>query len=193
MIARLWLRLKVWGRRLTIAGACLYVLAVIDMSTSYEPTCPLEEHTFAGQKFDIEICLNQGVYEQRYLGLGVYAKSGQLLAVRKSTFDTRINTNYLAFEDDKIRYSHFPESMHDDGPADCVLKMPPGRLDWIEARLPGGIPGLGHCAREDRQIIYKAIDAWEAWEPGYLQRRREAALAKKAAQTDAPAAEASRP
>jgi hypothetical protein len=39
--------------------------------------------------------------------------------------------------------------------------MPPTWVDWLEARLPGGIPGVNHCGKASYEEVSRAQDLWE--------------------------------
>lgn len=155
-----WQTAKKWAKRLAIAFGVLYVLGVVEKSVPRPPQCPIEQHTFQGQKFDIELCLNIHDGSER-IGIFVYAPNGGLLAWRGATFAQESRLNYMAIEDTKIRYSDDPLNA-DDLPADCVLNMPPSWIDWLDARLPGGIPGVDHCGKASREVVNKALDQWDA-------------------------------
>lgn len=158
--AATWQSLKKWSKRGVITFLVLYILLTMDsLFSTATPSCPIERHTFEGQTFDVELCYDVG---QRILGLGfgVYSTEGKLLAWRSSTFDPESRLNYLAIDDSMIRYSDSPMDRINP-PADCVLNMPPTWLDWLEARLPGGIPGLSHCGSASLQVVDKAQAQWE--------------------------------
>lgn len=175
-----WLTLKKWIKRIAIIFAVLYILGVLDRSFPGPPECPVEEHAFADQKFDIEFC-HRYVSDRQYIGIGVYSKDGALLAWRWATFANESPLNYMAIEATQIRYSDDPLN-NEEVPADCVLHMPPTGLDWLEARLPGGIPGVGHCGKATQPEIRKARDQWNL---------RVAAEEKKKRAQSAPAHQAS--
>lgn len=154
-----WQKIKKWGKWIAMAFGVIYVLGVIDQSLPRPPQCPIEEHRFQGKKFNIELCLNLHDNSER-IGIFVYSKEGALLAWRGATFAKESPLNYMAIEDTVIRYSDDP--LNDvDVPADCVLNMPPTWVDWLEARLPGGIPGVNHCGKATYSEIRKARDQWQ--------------------------------
>jgi hypothetical protein len=153
-------RIIKWATRIAIIFGVIYVLAVIDKSLSRQPQCPIEEHSFQGEKFDVELCLNLHDNSQR-IGIFVYAKNGGLLAWRGATFARESPLNYLAIEDTMIRYSDDISDLSSASiPEDCVLNMPPTWVDWLEARLPGGIPGVNHCGTVSDEISAKARQSW---------------------------------
>lgn len=149
-----------WVKRIAIAFGALYVLAVIEQSLPRQPQCPVEEHSFQGKKFDIELCLNLHDNSQR-IGIFVYEKNGGLLAWRGATFAKESPLNYMAIEDTMIRYSDDTSDLSSASiPEDCVLNMPPTWVDWLEARLPGGILGVKHCGTVSDEISAKARQSW---------------------------------
>jgi hypothetical protein len=154
------LHLKKWSRRALYASAFVYLLLLALVNIEPYPACPLEEHQFAGKDFDIEFCaLGGGRYDEK-MRLRVYDKSGHMLAWRIATFANESRLNYMAIEDTMIRYSDDPLNQR-DSPADCILHMPPTWTDWLEARLPGGIPGLNHCGKASYEEVSKAQDQWD--------------------------------
>ena len=155
-----WQAARKWGKRIVIAFSVLYVIGVIEKSLPRPPQCPMEQHSFQGQKFDIELCLNIHDNSER-VGFFVYSSNGGLLAWRGATFAQESRLNYMAIEDTMIRYSDASLNA-DDLPADCVLNMPPSWIDWLDARLPGGIPGVDHCGKASREVVKKALDQWDA-------------------------------
>ena len=167
-----WHVIKKWIRRIAIGLATLYLLSVVLWSWPRHPTCPVEKHSFNGQKFDVEFCWNHAS-DRQYIGIGVYSEGGRLLAWRWATFAKESPLNYMAIEDTMIRYSDDPMNQ-EDSPADCVLNMPPTRLDWLEARLPGGIPGVSHCGKASFAIIQKARDQWAIREDAENQKHEQA-------------------
>ena len=144
---------------IAVLGVILFLLDVIDRSLPRPPQCPVETHNFSGQKFDIEICLGN-TSDREHLSLWVYSKDGAILAWRRGTFAKESRLNYMAIEDSMIRYSDSPMDRINP-PADCVLNMPPTWVDWLEARLPGGIPGVNHCGTADEAVVTQAQDQWE--------------------------------
>jgi hypothetical protein len=132
----------------------------------------VEEHSFNGQKFDIEICSGYGS-DRGYVGILVYSKEGEFLAWRRGTFAKESRLNYMAIEDTMIRYSDDPMN-REDLPADCVLNMPPTWVDWLEARLPGGIPGVNHCGVVSDEISAKARSSWRIREEAENQKHEQA-------------------
>jgi hypothetical protein len=93
--------------------------------------------------------------------LRVYDKAGKLLAWRIPTFAKESRLNYMAIEESLIRYSDDTSDLRSASiPADCVLNMPPTWVDWLEARLPGGIPGVHHCGVVSDDISAKARQSW---------------------------------
>lgn len=167
-----WQVIKMWGRRIAIGLVAVYLLSVVLWSWPRNPTCPVEEHSFNDQKFDVEFCLNHAS-DRQYIGIGVYSKGGGLLAWRWATFAKESPLNYMAIEDTMIRYSDDPMDQ-ENSPADCVLNMPPTRLDWLEARLPGGIPGVSHCGKASFSIIQKARNQWAIREEAENQKHEQA-------------------
>jgi hypothetical protein len=167
-----WQIIKRWGRRIAIVFASLYVLDTIYASLPRTPQCPVEEHSFNGQKFDVEFCWNH-VSDRQYIGIRVYSKEGAYLARRWATFAKESPLNYMAIEDTMIRYSDDPMDQ-ENSPADCVLNMPPTRLDWLEARLPRGIPGVSHCGKASFSIIQKARNQWAIREEAENQKHEQA-------------------
>jgi hypothetical protein len=120
----------------------------------------VEEHSFQGKKFDLELCLNLNDNSER-IGIFVYSKSsGGLLAWRGANFARESRLNYMAIEDTMIRYSDNPMDQINP-PADCILNMPPTWVDWLETRLPGGIPGVNHCSKASDEVVSRAQDQWE--------------------------------
>ena len=162
---------KKWSKRIAIAFAVIYALGVLDQSFPGPPDCPVEEHMFQGQKFDVEFCHNY-TSSRQYIGIGVYSKEGRLLAWRAATFANESPLNYMSIEDTKIRYSDDPLNQ-EDVPADCVLNMPPTWVDWLETRLPGGIPGVNHCGKATQAEIRKARDQWALREEAAEKKRKE--------------------
>ena len=167
-----WPVIKKWARRTAIASGVLYVLALVDLNWPRTPSCPVEEHSFNGQKFDIEICSGYG-NDRGYVGILVYSKEGEFLAWRRGTFAKESRLNYMAIEDTMIRYSDSPMDRINP-PADCVLNMPPTRVDWLEARLPGGIPGVNHCGKASDDVVSKAQDQWAIREEAENQKHEQA-------------------
>lgn len=154
-----WPKLKKWIKRIGIGFGVVYVLGVVDKCLPRPIQCPVEEHSFQGQQFDLELCLNLNDNSER-IGIFVYSKNdGRLLAWRGANFANESPLNYMAIEDTKIRYSDDPLN-NEDVPADCILHMPPTWVDWLEARLPGGIPGVNHCGKATQPEIRKARDQW---------------------------------
>lgn len=160
------LRIKKWSKWLLIGAGTMYFLLALDQFTATDRStrCPSEEHDFNGQKFDVEFCLWGGGDYHQYMHLRVFSKSGELLAARGSTFkraDKMATLDYFAIEDDLIRYSDDTgDNTTLNVPEDCVLHMPPTKTDWLEARLPGGIPGINHCAKVSDEISEKARHSW---------------------------------
>ena len=150
--------IKKWAKRIAIIFSTFYVLGVVLWSWPRTPQCPIEEHSFQGEKLDIEICSGYGS-DSGYVGILVYSKEGDFLAWRRGTFAKESPLNYMAIEDTQILYSDDPMNQ-EDSPADCVLNMPPTWVDWVEARLPGGIPGVNHCGKASYPVIRKARDQW---------------------------------
>ena len=94
--------------------------------------------------------------------LRVYDKAGKLLAWRIPTFAKESRLNYMAIEESLIRYSDDTSDLRSASiPEDCVLNMPPTWVDWLEARLPGGIPGVNHCGTASEAVVTQAQDQWE--------------------------------
>jgi hypothetical protein len=167
-------RLKKWGKRLLFAGVTIYFLLLIVVNLEPQPACPLEEHSFQGQIFDLEICELGGLHDEK-MRLRVYDKAGQMLAWRIATFAKESRLNYMAIEDTMIRYSDSPMDRINP-PADCVLNMPPTWVDWVEARLPGGIPGVNHCGTASDAVVTKAQDQWDKRVEAERQKRGEPPL-----------------
>jgi hypothetical protein len=160
MMKRALPALKKWSRRALYAAAIVYVLLLALVNIEPYPACPLEEHRFAEKDFDIEFCaLGGGRYDEK-MRLRVYDKSGHMLVWRIANFAKESRLNYMAIEDTMIRYSDDPLNQR-DSPADCVLNMPPTWVDWLEARLPGGIPGVNHCGKASYEEVSRAQDQWE--------------------------------
>ena len=155
-----WVHLKKWIKRCAIIFGVIYVLGVIDKSWPRTPYCPVEQHSFKGQEFDLELCLNLNDNSER-IGIFVYSKNGSLLAWRGATFDNESRLNYMAIEESLIRYSDDTSDLRSASiPEDCVLNMPPTWVDWLEARLPGGILGVNHCGVVSDEISAKARQSW---------------------------------
>jgi hypothetical protein len=155
-------RLKKWLKWILMVFSMLYILEIILASLPQTPQCPVEEHFFNGQAFDIEICMSYAS-DKTHFGMRVYSKEGEHLARRMSTFAKEGSLNYMAIEDDKIRYSDDTSDLRSTSiPEDCVLHMPPTWVDWIEARLPGGIPGVNHCGVASDEITEKARQSWRS-------------------------------
>jgi hypothetical protein len=167
----MWVTIKKWGKRIAVAFAVLYTLGVLDQSFPGPPECPVEEHVFQGQKFDVEFCHNYAS-DRQYIGIGVYSKEGAFLAWRGATFANESRLNYMAIEDTMIRYSDNPMDQINP-PADCVLNMPPTWVDWLETRLPGGIPGVNHCGKASDEVVSRAQDQWERRMEEKEKKRRE--------------------
>lgn len=156
-----WPKIKKWTKGIAIGFAIVYVADAIYASRPRKPICPVEEHSFAGQAFDIEICLNYNS-KLTHFGMRVYSKEGAYLAKRMATFAKEGRLNYMAIEDTMIRYSDDTSDLTSASiPEDCVLNMPPTRLDWLEARLPGGIPGYKHCGKASEEIVDRAQAQWD--------------------------------
>ena len=171
-----WVFIKKWFRRCTIFFGVIYVLGVIDLSWPRTPSCPVEQHSFKGQEFDLELCLNLNSSSQSVAVL-VYSKRGELLALRSATFANEGRVNYMAIEDNLIRYSDDTSDLRSASiPEDCVLNMPPTWVDWLEARLPGGIPGVNHCGVVSDEISAKARQSWRTREEAERQKRGEPPL-----------------
>ena len=169
-----WPVIKKWARRTAIASGVLYVLALVDLNWPRTPSCPVEEHSFNDQKFDIEICSGYGS-DRGYVGILVYSKEGEFLAWRRGTFAKEGRLNYMAIEDTLIRYSDDTSDLRSASiPEDCVLHMPPTWLDWLEARLPGGIPGVNHCGVVSDEISEKARGSWRIREEAENQKHEQA-------------------
>lgn len=169
-----WHVIKKWIRRIAIGLAALYVLDTIYASLPQTPQCPVEEHSFGGQNLDVEFCLNH-VSDRQYIGIRVYSKEGELLARRSATFAKEGRLNYMAIEDIIIRYSDDTSDLRSASiPEDCVLNMPPTWLDWLEARLPGGIPGVNHCGVVSDEISEKARGSWRIREEAENQKHEQA-------------------
>ena len=154
-----WQVMKKWAKRVAIFLAALYMVGVVLWSWPRTPQCPVEEHSFGGKKLDVEICSGYSS-DRGYVGILVYSKEGDFLAWRRGTFAKESRLNYMAIEDHLIRYSDSPLDRINP-PADCVLNMPPTWVDWVEARLPGGIPGVNHCGTASEAVVTKAQDQWE--------------------------------
>jgi hypothetical protein len=154
-----WAAIKKWSKRIAIGFGVLYLLGVVLWSWPRHPDCPVEEHMFQGQEFDVEFCHNY-TSSRQYIGIGVYSKEGRLLAWRAATFANESRLNYMAIEDTMIRYSDNPMDQINP-PADCILNMPPTWVDWLETRLPGGIPGVNHCSKASDEVVSRAQDQWE--------------------------------
>ena len=167
-----WQVIKKWGKRIAIGLVAVYLLSVVLWSWPRHPTCPVEKHSFNGQKFDVEFCWNHAS-DRQYIGIGVYSKGGHLLAWRWATFAKESRLNYMAIEDTMIRYSDSPMDRINP-PADCVLNMPPTWVDWLEARLPGGIPGVNHCGVVSDEISAKARSSWRIREEAENQKHEQA-------------------
>ncbi len=112
------------------------------------------------------------VSDRQYIGIGIYSKDGELLAWRSATFAKESRLNYMAIEDTMIRYSDDPLNQR-DSPADCILHMPPTWVDWLEARMPGGIPGVNHCGQAPYEVVNKALDQWDLRVETQRQKRSE--------------------
>jgi hypothetical protein len=169
-----WQVIKGWGKRMAIVFASLYVLDTIYASLPSTPECPVEEHSFGGQKFDVEFCWNHAS-DRQYIGIRVYSKEGAYLARRWATFAKEGHLNYMAIEDTMIRYSDDTSDLRSASiPEDCVLNMPPTWVDWLEARLPGGIPGVNHCGVVSDEISEKARGIWRIREDAENQKHEQA-------------------
>ena len=157
-----WLSLKKWGKRALIAYVVIYtLLLIVNLSTTFKQHCPVERYTFQGQTFDIELCYEVVGHRDYGIGFGVYSTDGKLLAWRRGTFFPESPLNYLAIESDKIRYSDDTSDFSSASiPEDCVLHMPPTWVDWLDYRLPGGVPFLNHCGRVSEEISDKARAQW---------------------------------
>jgi hypothetical protein len=174
-----WQKIKKWGKRMAIAFGVIYVLGVIDQSLPRPPQCPIEEHRFQGEKFDIELCLNLHDNSER-IGIFVYSKEGALLAWRGATFPKESRLNYMAIEDTMIRYSNnSPDITSETSPEDCVLYIPPTWVDWLEVRLPGGIPGVSHCGVASDEVSAQARQSWRLRQEA-KDKKREASLNNQA-------------
>jgi hypothetical protein len=165
-------RLKKWLKWILMVFSMLYILEIILASLPQTPQCPVEEHFFNGQAFDIEICMSYAS-DRTHFGMRVYSKEGEHLARRMSTFAKESSLNYMAIEDSKILYSDDPMNQ-EDSPADCILHMPPNSLDWLEARLPGGLPGIKHCGKANYAVVQKARDQWAIREEAARQKNEQA-------------------
>jgi hypothetical protein len=174
MMKLVWARVRKWGKRSLSAGVFIYLLLLIVVNMEPHPACPLEEHRFQGQIFDIEICELGGLHDEK-MRLRVYDKTGRMLAWRIATFANESSLNYMAIEDTQILYSDDPMNQ-EDSPADCVLNMPPNWVDWLEARLPGGIPGVNHCGVVSDEISAKARQSWHTREEAERRKRGEPPL-----------------
>lgn len=101
--------------------------------------CPPEEHAFAGQTYDIEVCYMGGGDFHALMRLRVYSKQGGLLAQRSFTHlkvpgaDTSLNT--LDYQPSQITYSDAEPSDRDHIPPEYALKMPPTWWDWVTANV----------------------------------------------------------
>ena len=169
-----WQAFKKWGKRIAIAFGVIYALGVLDQSFPGPPPCPVEEHMFQGQKFDMSFC-HRYTSSRQYIGIGVYSKEGRLLAWRAATFPKESRLNYMAIEDTMIRYSdNIPVITNETMPEDCVLNMPPSWLDWLETRLPGGIPGVNHCGKASDEISARARLSWRLRQEAEDKKRRDA-------------------
>jgi hypothetical protein len=168
-----WSHLKKWGKRGLYVGVAIYLLLLALVNIDPHPTCSLEEHLFHKQAFDIEFCALGGGRHDEKMRLRVYSKSGQLLAWRIATFAKESRLNYMAIEDTMIRYSDSPMDRINP-PADCVLNMPPTWVDWLEARLPGGIPGVNHCGVVSDDVVSKAQEQWAIREEAENQKNEQA-------------------
>jgi hypothetical protein len=91
----------------------------------------------------------------------------------------------MAIEDTMIRYSDSPMDRINP-PADCVLNMPPTWVDWLEARLPGGIPGVNHCGVVSDDVVSKAQDQWAIREEAENQKHEQAVREYNARPRSAP-------
>jgi len=121
----------------------LVVLALVSLSALRWQTsprhCPPEEHAFAGQTYDIEVCSMGGDDFHALLRLRVYSRQGELLAQRSFTqlkvpgADTSLNT--LDFQPSQITYSDAEPSDRDHIPPEYALKMPPSWWDWVTANI----------------------------------------------------------
>jgi hypothetical protein len=161
MMKRALPALKKWSRRALYAAAIVYVLLLALVNIEPYPACPLEEHRFAEKDFDIEFCALGGGRHDEKMRLRVYDKSGHMLAWRIATFAKESGQNYMDIEDTMIRYSDNTSDLRSTStPEDCVLNMPPTWVDWLEARLPGGIPGVNHCGTVDERLTDKARHNW---------------------------------
>jgi hypothetical protein len=159
---------------IAVLGVILFLLDVIDRSLPRPPQCPVETHNFSGQKFDVEICLGN-TSDREHLSLWVYSKDGAILAWRRGTFAKEGRLNYMAIEENLIRYSDDTSDLRSASiPEDCVLNMPPTWVDWLEARLPGGIPGVNHCGVVSDEISAKARQSWRIRAEAENQKQEQA-------------------
>lgn len=168
-----WSQLKKWTKRGLYVAAAIYLLLLALVNIDPHPACPLEEHLFHKQAFDIEFCELGGGRHDKKMRLRIYSKSGQLLAWRIATFAKEGRLNYMAIEDAMIRYSDDPMDRINP-PEDCVLNMPPTWVDWLEARLPGGVPGVNHCGIATDDVVNKAQDQWAIREEAENQKHEQA-------------------
>ena len=74
MMQSAWAHLKKWGKRLLFTGVSIYLLLLIVVNLEPQPACPLEEHRFQGQIFDVEICELGGLHDEK-MRLRVYDKA----------------------------------------------------------------------------------------------------------------------
>jgi hypothetical protein len=176
--------LQTWAKRILIAFCIFYILGIVLWSWPRQPTCPVEEHSFQGRKLDIEICNGYTSDYHGHIGILVYSKEGRFLAWRQGTFARQGSLNYMTIEDDKIRYSDSPMDRINP-PADCVLNMPPTWVDWLEARLPGGIPGVNHCGTASEDVVDKAQAKWAIREEAARQKNEQAVRDNNARQQGA--------
>ncbi len=155
-----WQVIKKWVMRIAIVFIAIYLLGVVLWSWPRKPQCPVEERSFQGKKLDVEICSGHGS-ESGKIGILIYSKEGDLLAWRRGTFAKEGRLNYMAIEENLIRYSDDTSDLRSASiPEDCVLNMAPTWVDWFEARLPGGIPGVNHCGVVSDEISAKARQSW---------------------------------
>jgi hypothetical protein len=169
-----WQVIKKWAKPIAIVFFAIYMLGVLLWSWPRTSQCPVEEHSFQGKKLDVEICSGYGS-ERGYIGILIYSKEGDLLAWRKGTFAKEGRLNYMAIEENLIRYSDDTSDLRSASiPEDCVLNMPPNWVDWIEARLPGGIPGVKHCGTVSDEISAKARQSWRIRVEAEIQKQEQA-------------------
>jgi hypothetical protein len=126
----------------------IYLLLVILINRGLEPACPLQEHTFQGKKYGVEVCWLGGEYLYNDMRLRVYSAGGELLADRrfqKTSAAVGANLDYMHFDDYQIRYSDDTSDHRNvSNPEDRTLRVPPTWRDWMEARLICGYFCAGH-------------------------------------------------